>query len=188
MRTWLFSKNLSALWAGRRNLYLPDQTTRELCLETVCQSKMARLSGKVSFVWFLILHTLFFFKLYSEPYLIGTMISWSLDLDLIWSPDHISWPYLDHILSDRQSYLTGDLMFLYISSTCARHILWILLICFRHVLHMAYAVRGRVKLRVWMGMSGPKSCEALASTYRLHHSLDGCLEFQSSRWSRRVQS
>jgi len=56
----------------------------------------------------------------------------------------ISWSYiliisLDHISSDRWSYLTDDLMFLYISSTCARRILWILLTCFRHVLHMAYA-------------------------------------------------
>ena len=70
------------------------------------------------------------------------LISWSYLLIL--SFDHISWSCLliislDHILSDRWSYLTDDLMFLYISSTCARHILWILLTCFRHVLHTAYA-------------------------------------------------
>jgi len=81
----------------------------------------------------------FSFELYFEPYLIGTMISWSLDLDLIWSLDHLLIISLDHILSDRWSYLTDDLMFPYISSTCARHILWILLTCFRHVLDMAYA-------------------------------------------------
>ena len=39
-----------------------------------------------------------------------------------------------------------------------------------------------------MEMSGPKSCEALASTCRLRRSLAGCLEFRSSRWSRRVRS
>jgi len=92
------------------------------------------------YIWallrFLFLHTLFFFELYFGSYLIGTTISWSLD--------HIFWSYLliislDHILSDRWSYLTDDLMFLYISSTCARRILWILLTCFRHVLHTAYA-------------------------------------------------
>ena len=88
------------------------------------------------FTWFLIhivktllllqilfLHTLFFFELYFDPYLIGTMISWSLDLVLIWYHDLIFW-----------SYLTDDIMFL---PTCARHILWILP-CFRHVLHKAY--------------------------------------------------
>jgi len=52
-------------------------------------------------------------------------------------------------------------------------------------------------------MSGPKSCEALASTCRLRsllllcspmlstgnsRSLAGCLEFRSSGWSRRVRS
>jgi len=37
-------------------------------------------------------------------------------------------------------------------------------------------------------MLGPKLCEALASTYRLCRSLDGCLEFWRSRQSRRVQS
>ena len=45
-----------------------------------------------------------------------------------------------------------------------------------------------VKLGVRMEMSGPKSCEALASTCRLRHSLAGCLEFRSSGRSRRVQS
>ena len=44
------------------------------------------------------------------------------------------------------------------------------------------------KLRVQMEMVGLKLCEVLATTYRLHHSLDGCLEFRSSEWSRRVQS
>jgi len=39
-----------------------------------------------------------------------------------------------------------------------------------------------------MEMSGPKSCEALASTCGLCHSLNGCLEFWRSGWSRRVQS
>jgi len=45
-----------------------------------------------------------------------------------------------------------------------------------------------VKLGIWTEMSGPKSCEALASTYRLCRSLDGCLEFWRSGRSRRVQS
>ena len=45
-----------------------------------------------------------------------------------------------------------------------------------------------VKLRIQMEMSGPKSCEALASTCRLHCSLAGCLEFRSSGRSRRVRS
>ena len=45
-----------------------------------------------------------------------------------------------------------------------------------------------VKLGIQMEMSGPKSCEALASTCRLRCSLDECLEFQRSRQSRRVQS
>jgi len=47
---------------------------------------------------------------------------------------------------------------------------------------------GIVKLRVGTEMSGLKACKALASTYRLGHSLDGCLKFRSSRRSRRVQS
>jgi len=94
---------------------------------------------------FLFLHTLFFFELYFKSYLIGTTISWSLD--------HIFWSYLliislDHILSDRWSYLTDDLMFPYISSTCARCILWILLTCFRHVLHTAYAHHSFPMLRI----------------------------------------
>ena len=38
-----------------------------------------------------------------------------------------------------------------------------------------------VKLGVQTEMSGPKSCEALASTCRLHRSLAGCLEFWRSR-------
>jgi len=37
-------------------------------------------------------------------------------------------------------------------------------------------------------MLGPKLCEALASTCRLRRSLDGCLKFWRSGWSRRVQS
>jgi len=45
-----------------------------------------------------------------------------------------------------------------------------------------------VKLGIWTEMSGPKLCEVLASTYRLCYSLDGCLEFQSSGWSRKVWS
>ena len=44
-----------------------------------------------------------------------------------------------------------------------------------------------VKLGVWMEMSGLKSCKALASTYRLHHS-PCCLKFRSSRQSRRVHN
>ena len=44
-----------------------------------------------------------------------------------------------------------------------------------------------VKLGVRTEMSGPKSCEALASTCRLRRSLAGCLEFRRSVWSRRVQ-
>ena len=43
-----------------------------------------------------------------------------------------------------------------------------------------------VKLGIRMEMSGLKSCEALASTCRLRHSLAGCLKFRRSRWSRRV--
>ena len=63
---------------------------------------------------FLFLHTLFFFELYFELYLIGTMISWSLDhifwsYLLIISLDHISWSYL-LILSLIISYLTDDLI------------------------------------------------------------------------------
>jgi len=45
-----------------------------------------------------------------------------------------------------------------------------------------------VKLRIWTEMSGPKSCAVLASTCRLCHSLDGCLEFWRSGRSRRVWS
>jgi len=45
-----------------------------------------------------------------------------------------------------------------------------------------------VKLGIWMEMSGPKSCEALASTCGLCCSLDGCLGFWRSGWSRRVRS
>jgi len=45
-----------------------------------------------------------------------------------------------------------------------------------------------VKLGIQMEMSGPKSCEALASTCGLRRSLDGCLKFWRSRWSRRVRS
>ena len=45
-----------------------------------------------------------------------------------------------------------------------------------------------VKLRFRTEMLGPKSCEALASTCRLRHSLDGCLKFRRSRRSRRVWS
>jgi len=39
-----------------------------------------------------------------------------------------------------------------------------------------------------MEMSGPKLCKALASTCRLHRSLDGCLEFWRSGQSMRVWS
>jgi len=39
-----------------------------------------------------------------------------------------------------------------------------------------------------MEMLGPKLCEVLTSTCRLRRSLDGCLKFWRSRWSRRVQS
>ena len=45
-----------------------------------------------------------------------------------------------------------------------------------------------VKLGVWMEMSGPKSCEALASTCRSRCSLAGCLEFRRSGQSRRVRN
>ena len=45
-----------------------------------------------------------------------------------------------------------------------------------------------VKLGVRTEMSGPKSCEVLTSTCRLRRSLDGCLKFWRSRWSRRVRS
>jgi len=37
-------------------------------------------------------------------------------------------------------------------------------------------------------MSGPKLCEALASTCRLRRSLDGCLEFRRSGQSRSVRN
>jgi len=47
---------------------------------------------------------------------------------------------------------------------------------------------GGVKLGIRTEMLGPKSCEALASTCRLCHSLDGCLKFRRSGWSRRVRS
>ena len=80
---------------------------------------------------FLFLHTLFFFELYFEPYLIGTKISWSLD--------HIFWSYLlilslDHILSDRWSYLTDDLMFL----TFLWHVLDTYFGYYLHALDMCY--------------------------------------------------
>ena len=45
-----------------------------------------------------------------------------------------------------------------------------------------------VKLGVRMEMSGPKSWEALASTCRLHRSLDGCLKFWRSGQSRSVRA
>jgi len=45
-----------------------------------------------------------------------------------------------------------------------------------------------VKLGVRTETSGPKSCEALASTCRLRRSLAGCLEFRRSGQSRRVRS
>ena len=45
-----------------------------------------------------------------------------------------------------------------------------------------------VKLGVRTEMSGPKLCEALASTCRLRRSLAGCLEFRRSGRSRRVRS
>jgi len=52
----------------------------------------------------------------------------------------------------------------------------------------AFVLPMAVKLGVQTELSGLKLCEALASTYRLCHSLDGCLEFWSSRRSRRVRS
>ena len=45
-----------------------------------------------------------------------------------------------------------------------------------------------VKLGVRMEMSGPKSCEVLASTCRLRRSLAGCLEFRRSGQSRSVRN
>ena len=45
-----------------------------------------------------------------------------------------------------------------------------------------------VKLGVQTEMSGPKSCEALASTCRLRCSLAGCLEFWRSGRSRSVRN
>jgi len=45
-----------------------------------------------------------------------------------------------------------------------------------------------VKLGFWTEMSGPKSCEVLASTCGLRRSLDGCLEFRRSGRNRRVRS
>ena len=55
--------------------------------------------------------------------------------------------------------------------------------------HIAHTPVSRsVKLGVRTEMSGPKSCEALASTCRLRRSLAGCLEFRRSGWSRRVWS
>jgi len=45
-----------------------------------------------------------------------------------------------------------------------------------------------VKLGIRTETSGPKSCEALASTCRLRCSLDGCLKFWRSGRSRRVRS
>jgi len=45
-----------------------------------------------------------------------------------------------------------------------------------------------VKLGVRMEMSGPKSCETLASTCRLRRSLDGCLKFWRSGRSRSVRN
>ena len=56
-----------------------------------------------------------------------------------------------------------------------------------HVLSTA-AQPEPVKLGIRTEMSGPKSCEALASTCRLRRSLDGCLKFWRSGRSRRVQS
>ena len=41
-----------------------------------------------------------------------------------------------------------------------------------------------VKLGIWTEVSGQKLCKALASTCRLRCSLDGCLEFRRSGWSR----
>ena len=45
-----------------------------------------------------------------------------------------------------------------------------------------------VKLGIWTEISGLKSCEVLASTCGLCHSLDGCLQFRRSGQSRRVRS
>ena len=49
-------------------------------------------------------------------------------------------------------------------------------------------ILANVKLGIRTEMSGPKLCEALASNCGLCCSLDGCLEFWRSGWSRRVQS
>jgi len=71
------------------------------------------------------------------------LISWSYLLIL--SLDLISWSYFiwQMILSNRWSYVS-----LNISSTYARCILWILLTCFRHVLHTAYAHHSFPMLRI----------------------------------------
>jgi len=49
-------------------------------------------------------------------------------------------------------------------------------------------VEDPVKLGFQTEMSGPKLCEALASTCGLRRSLDGCLKFWRSGQSRRVRS
>jgi len=79
----------------------------------------------------------------------------SMGFVMIFNPSHVLflWTIL-WSLSYRNndlliiSYLTDDLMFPYISSTCARHILWILLTCFRHVLDMAYTCHSFPMLRI----------------------------------------
>jgi len=52
---------------------------------------------------------------------------------------------------------------------------------------VSWSVLG-VKLGIRTEMLGPKLCKALASTYGLRRSLDGCLEFRRSGRNRRVQS
>jgi len=92
---------------------------------------------------FLFLHTLFFFELYFEPYLIGTMISWSLD-HILWSYlliislDHISWSYLlilslDHI---SLSYLIWQMILCFL--TFLRHVLDTYFGYYLHALDMCY--------------------------------------------------
>jgi len=68
-------------------------------------------------------------------------------------------------------------------------ILMILLCGLKHVSFMwGPLVFNTVKLGIRTEMSGPKSCEALASTCKLRRSLAGCLKFWRSGRSRRVWS
>ena len=77
-----------------------------------------------------------------------TLFLWTVLWTLSYRNNDLLIISIDHILSDRWSYLTDDLMFPYISLTCARRILWILLTCFRHVLHTAYARHSFLMLRI----------------------------------------